>query len=126
VKGQKGQSAVEFALVIPLFLILVVGMIYGGFAYSDYLQYGNAVRQAARELSVQTDDAKRESLTNRINNGNVSYFTPLTKLYTGKFHAEIIHEANGDFAQVRVTFTNVYGIDFLPMKDLQCTMPMEY
>ena len=123
-KGQKGQSAVEFALVIPLFLFLVVGMIYGGFAYSDYLQYGNAVRQAARELSVQKDDAKRNSLRDNINAGTVTYVTPLTKLYKGTFHADI--NDNERYVQVKVSFTNEYGIDFLPMKDLQCTMPLEY
>lgn len=123
-KGQKGQSAVEFALVIPLFLFLIVGMIYGGFAYSDYLQYNNAVRQAARELSVQTDNTKRNSLKDSINNGNVTYVTPLTKLYKGTFHAEV--NDTEKYVQVRVSFTNEYGIDFLPMKDLQCTMPLEY
>ena len=34
---QKAQGVVEFALVLPLFLLLIIGTIYFGMAFSDYL-----------------------------------------------------------------------------------------
>ena len=36
---QKGQTLVEFALLVPLFFAMCFGMIYGGIMFLDYLQY---------------------------------------------------------------------------------------
>ena len=46
-KTQKAQGIVEFALVLPLFLLLVMGIIYFGMAFSDYLTMSNSVRSIA-------------------------------------------------------------------------------
>ena len=121
-KDQSGQSVVEFAFVLPFFFFLVVGMIYGGFAYADYLQYNNAVRGLAREISVQTDEQKRAELVSNINNGHSDRVTPLTNLYTATLHAEL--DPSG-YVQVRASFNLNYDVDFLPISDLQCTMPLE-
>jgi TadE-like protein len=40
--------AVEFALVLPLLLVLLFGVTTAGLAYSDHLSATNAVREAAR------------------------------------------------------------------------------
>ncbi|SHK39384.1 TadE-like protein [Selenomonas ruminantium] len=129
--SQKGQSVVEFALIIPLFLSLILGMIYGGFAYADYLQYSTAVREAARDISLQKAD-KRAASVERLNgsNGN-EYADPLTKLYHAEFSAAIESGADGDFVKVTVNFIrndDVLGtIIPLPetLETLQCTMPLE-
>jgi hypothetical protein len=47
-RGERGAVAVEFALVVPLLIILVFGMITTGFAYNDHLSATNAVREGAR------------------------------------------------------------------------------
>jgi len=46
--SQAGQALVEFAIVIPLFLLLLSGMLELGFAFSDRLTMGNATREGAR------------------------------------------------------------------------------
>ena len=46
--GDRGAAAVEFALVAPLVLMLLFGMITGGMSYSDHLSITNAVREGAR------------------------------------------------------------------------------
>ena len=33
---QKGQALVEFALIIPFFLLLIFGLIYSGLLFHDY------------------------------------------------------------------------------------------
>lgn len=50
--GKKGQSVVEFALVLPFFLLIVMGVIYFGMYFSDYVALNNIARSAAREASL--------------------------------------------------------------------------
>lgn len=47
-RSERGASAVEFALVMPLLLMILFGMITTGLAFSDHLSATNAVREGAR------------------------------------------------------------------------------
>lgn len=68
-KSQKAQGIVEFALVLPLFLLMVMGIIYFGMLFSDYLTMNNAVRSIAHDASLrQTDDAYRTVVINNTRN----------------------------------------------------------
>ena len=51
-RKQKGQSLVEFALVVPFFLLLIFGLIYSGMLFHDYSSLSNTVRSAAREAAL--------------------------------------------------------------------------
>ena len=53
-KRQKGQSAVEFALMAPIVFTLILGMVYGGVMFMDYLNFNNQARIIAREVSLAT------------------------------------------------------------------------
>ena len=55
-KNEKGQSMVEFALVIPVLLLIVIGIIEFGFMFSSYLTLTNASREAVRYISLGGDD----------------------------------------------------------------------
>lgn len=46
--GERGTAMVEFALVLPLVMSLVLGIITGGSAYNRQLSLTNAVREGAR------------------------------------------------------------------------------
>jgi hypothetical protein len=48
VRDDGGAVAVEFALVLPMLLLVLFGMVTTGFAYSDHLAITNAVREGAR------------------------------------------------------------------------------
>jgi len=54
VNSEKGQDIVEFALILPLLLVLVIGIIYTGFLFADYLTLSNMARSSAREASMST------------------------------------------------------------------------
>lgn len=47
-KRQRGQALVEFTIVVPVFMFLLLGMMEFGFAFSDRLTLGNATREGAR------------------------------------------------------------------------------
>lgn len=52
-KKTKGQSLVELALVVPLILLMLVGMIEVGFLIFNYLNALDLTREAARFASVR-------------------------------------------------------------------------
>lgn len=88
-KNQKGQAAVEFAFVAVLFFTMCFGMIYGGIAFMDYLQYNNAARAVARVIAIETDSSQREKLANDFKNNKSDYINQLTNLYTANPEVEI-------------------------------------
>jgi TadE-like protein len=50
-KRQDGQSLLEFAMVLPILLLLAIGTIEFGRAYYHYNTLSKAVRQAARYIT---------------------------------------------------------------------------
>lgn len=51
-KGQKGQDIVEFALLFPVFMIIITGIIYVGLLFGDYVSLNNQARSIARDAAV--------------------------------------------------------------------------
>lgn len=49
---ERGQSLVEFALVLPIFLALVIGIVEFGAAWRNYQVLTNASREGARRAVV--------------------------------------------------------------------------
>lgn len=54
-KRESGQAIVEFAFVLPLFLILVMGILDFGWLFYNYISLENTARNAARIACVQQD-----------------------------------------------------------------------
>jgi Flp pilus assembly protein TadG len=48
-RSERGQTAVEFALIAPLLLALVLGIVQGGIAFRSYIAVTDAARAAARQ-----------------------------------------------------------------------------
>jgi uncharacterized protein (UPF0333 family) len=57
-RRSRGQSLVEFALVLPLFLLLVMAIMDLGLAVFSYNSITNAAREGARLAIVNQDTAK--------------------------------------------------------------------
>lgn len=52
IKSEKGQAMVEFALVLPILLLILLGTIDVGWLFYNQLSVDNAAREAAREVCV--------------------------------------------------------------------------
>ena len=55
--GDSGQAAVEFAIVLPVILVVVLGIVQVGLAMRNELAVELAAREGARAASVTTDAA---------------------------------------------------------------------
>jgi len=55
-RDEEGAAAVEFALLLPLLVLLLFGMIEFGFAFNTRIQATNAAREAARRAVVGIDN----------------------------------------------------------------------
>lgn len=121
-RKQKGQAAVEFAFVVPLFFMMCFGMIYGGMAFMDYLQFNNTARVVARTISLSEEDKRVEIATDFKNNPE-KYFNTLTKLYTATpkvtfsdeaEETEDISEESPKFVKIEIELT-LNEKDFPPL-----------
>lgn len=92
-KKQKGQAVVEFALVLPFFLMLCFGILFAGLLFSDYLTLSNLARESARAASIQGNDyydAIEQSVAN-------------PKLLTSLYSLKNVNIEDGENSSVTVT-----------------------
>ena len=54
-KNEQGQSMVEFAIVLPLLVVLLFGIIQFGIAFNNYLALTDAVRAGGRKAAVSRE-----------------------------------------------------------------------
>lgn len=83
-KKSKGQALIEFALVFPFFLFLILGVIYSGMLFYDYSTLSNVARAAARERAItsKTDKSNDDIIGYYVNNSGKFRYGQITSLYT--------------------------------------------
>ncbi|MDQ0075016.1 TadE/TadG family type IV pilus assembly protein [Arthrobacter oryzae] len=52
---EKGAAAVEFALILPLLLLILIGIIEFSFAFNAQLSLNQAAREGARYMAIHND-----------------------------------------------------------------------
>jgi hypothetical protein len=62
---ERGQSTVEFALVLPLVVLLLLVLLQAGLLLRDQLLVSSAAREAAREAVVSPDRGRIERAAGR-------------------------------------------------------------
>ena len=77
IRNEKGAAALEFALLLPILVVLVFGIMYFGPIYTDYIAVSQAARDGARLLAVESFDSDGE-LQTYIYNNLPSYLTDLS------------------------------------------------
>lgn len=86
-KFEKGQGIIEFALILPLFLLLVWGIIYFGFLFSDYLTMSQLARSSAREAAISAVGKKNKNESyNEVRNKYAIKYNGLVNTSLYKFN----------------------------------------
>lgn len=103
---QRGQAVVEFALVLPFFMLLLFGLLTAGFLFADYMTLSNVARSSAREAAIGESEA---DISSRYGNTKL-----LSNMYTWSSSSgfEITDvELNGSKAK-KVTITTTLNTSF--------------
>jgi Flp pilus assembly protein TadG len=58
-RSEKGASAVEFALVLPIFVSIIFGIFQFGIAFNNWIAITHAAREGARLAAVGQYDEQR-------------------------------------------------------------------
>ena len=64
-RGERGASAVEFALVVPILLMMVFGIVDFGLAINRYAMVNNAAREGVREASLGATESEIRAVVAR-------------------------------------------------------------
>ena len=131
-KRQRGQTLVEFALILPLMALFIFGMIYGGAMFMQYLNFSNEARQIAREISVLENVTNREDIITKYGQETElsRFYKAVRKIYFVDKDNNIVKDTEGKptyntdsvDVMVEVTFTRdnkdlpwiLYKIGFPP------------
>lgn len=98
-KKQKGQILIEFALILPFFLLFVFGIIYCGMMFYDYSQLQNVARQAARERATHSMELTNEEIRSH-------YFDDDTYKYKTAFMTNMYRPAQSRPLEISMEGTN--------------------
>jgi Flp pilus assembly protein TadG len=73
---ERGQALIEFALVLPLFLLLLLGIVQMGTVFRDYVALTDATRVGARQaavaMSIQPESARVPAIVARTEKAAVN------------------------------------------------------
>ena len=111
---ERAQSLLEFALVVPFFLIMLFAVFEFGRAMVEYTSLSNAAREGARTAIVPSKTV--DEVTTAVRKATVTIGTlpavTLTASRNGTALADPMTRTSGDTVQVQVThtFTPIFWI----------------
>ena len=133
-RDRSGANAVEFALIAPLLLMLLMGIVQFSIALNNYIELTEAVRTGARNLAISRAMASATPYTTTVNNirGSAGNLTGANITVTMSVNgtactsdttcATALSTAAGETAAVTATYPcnlTVMGFNFYPSCSLQ-------
>lgn len=106
-RRDRGAAAVEFALVAPILLALVAGIVEFSYAYNLQISVTQAAREAARTMAIQDNQGEAELAAAAgapgLNTGAFQYsFTPAACTAGDNVTVGITYQA--------ATLTGIFGV----------------
>jgi Flp pilus assembly protein TadG len=80
-KEKQGQTLVEFALIVPIFLLLVFGILEGGRVLHSQMTVAEAAREGARAVAVSGDRTKAAIAVSKFPGTFTTTVTPSPLVY---------------------------------------------
>lgn len=126
-KNSKGQSLVEIAIVLPILILIVMGIIEFGLLFNNYIIIANASREAARKAALGGTDSEIiqvvENMTTTLNLSNMNI--SISPSFSSRRHGtqakvEVVYRAGlitpviGEFfpgGEARLTATSVMRVE---------------
>lgn len=102
-RGERGQATVELALVVPVLLLILFGIMEFGRIFSSYLIVTNAAREGARWAAVGADDT---AIVEQVENAAAG-------LDLSRLTVTITPAAGGRVSGVQATVTVDYAVDLV-------------
>lgn len=132
---ERGQSLVEFALVLTPMMLILLGIIQFGFVFNTYVTLTNATREAARSGSIyvydrtltkaQNDAARNSSIKTSLTNSMNLLTKTAPNFTTGSTWTQTGQSfANGD---ITIAYSTPAGVtDAEPRTGQQITVSAVY
>ncbi len=78
-RRERGQALVEIALILPIFLLLLLGIVQFGTVFRDYISLTDATRVGARQAavarSIQPESARVPNVISKVQRAAVNLDT---------------------------------------------------
>ncbi len=128
----QGQSLVEFALVLPVLLIIIVGVFDLGRVFFALITINNAARAGARSYTLNIDVSKAQQAavseaTNSgiaITTGNVTINCQQYNVYSNTYYAPPCLSGDAVHSVVSYTFTSLLNFLIPAQINLQRSVEM--
>jgi Flp pilus assembly protein TadG len=118
-----GATAVEFAIVLPPFIMLMLGIISAGIAVFTAASMRYAVEEAARCYSVSASQCSGSATTTQTYAQNI-YFGPSSPTFTASLSTTTCGNATNPGHQVNATLNVVLDVGMarwnIPMSATAC------
>lgn len=109
-----GQSLVEFAMVLPIFLLLLFALVDFGRGFYTWLVITNAAREGARAGAVQMDET---GVRGKVRDAYCSNYPSDCSLEPGRMYVDTFNVQGDRGSEVRVEIR--YDFEFVtPIGDL--------
>lgn len=110
VRQERGQSVAEFALVLPLMMLILLGIVQFGMVFKQYITLTDAVREGARKAAVSRHRTDKDTY---VRNAVVTSASDLGPTFTASRVSVNSTWKHGEDVVVRGTFDfniNIIGI----------------
>lgn len=130
--SRRGQAAVEFSLLLPIFALILFATIYIGFFVMDYVTLDNAAAQAARHAALNDEENYAVLTTDESNIQGTQLFLSWYELQEDACikssrgnvsGGEFVPAADGEYVRVMIQATLKADKDETILKDI---MPEKY
>jgi Flp pilus assembly protein TadG len=112
--SNEGVAAVEFAIVAPVFLVILFGIVVYGIYFATWIAVTEAASEGARAAVAGLSTAERISLATTQVQNFIGYYSPMLNINNATILAQQAPGSSGGAFQVTITYDfSSYGLSTL-------------